>query len=336
MLIGFYKKSYLFQYVFLVLISGLLWIGSFMKPAGLIPETDPMTQPAYALLIYVIGYNDLVGKIIAFTLMLILAFLFNQILIQHELAPKNTLLPALVFIILNCHSEELLTLEPALIAGALLLLVLHYLFQVYTEEEAYGKLFNAGILTSIASFIYLPSAFFILFIWFTLIVFRLFKWREWIIPFIGMALPYLFLFTGYFWFDKLIPALESYFRYFTSLFPITFRFETDIINYLITGIIAVLFLWSLLRTAAEIQEKNIGIRKRFWSVFWFFFISFMIFVFGQFEDKSHLVLLAIPLSVYISRGFGQVRKKIWLELLFGLLFILIVFNSLKSLLITNG
>ncbi|MBM3434890.1 MAG: hypothetical protein FJY07_01590, partial [Bacteroidetes bacterium] len=77
-----------------------MWITTFLKPGGRIPETDALLQPGYALILTVIGSNDFAGKIISFALVLTMAFLFNQILIQHELVPKNTLLPALVFIIL--------------------------------------------------------------------------------------------------------------------------------------------------------------------------------------------------------------------------------------------
>lgn len=334
MLIGFFRKSYLFQYVFLVLIACLLWITTFLKPGGRIPETDALLQPGYALILTVIGSNDFAGKIISFALVLTMAFLFNQILIQHELVPKNTLLPALVFIILISHSNQMLHLEPSIISGFLLLIVLHYLFQAYTEEEAYGQIFNAGFLTGISSFIYFPSIFFIIFIWLTFIVFRLYKWREWLIPAIGVGIPYIFLLTYYFWFDKLIPVLQAYLNFFMSLSPVQFNFSPGIIDYIITGLIIFLFLWSLLRAVTEIQEKNIGIRKRFWSVFWFLFVSIIIFLSADFGDKSHQVLLIIPLSVYISTGFSYVRKKIWLEVVFGILFLLIAYNNFKGIFIT--
>jgi hypothetical protein len=332
MLIGFYRKSYLFQYVFLVLITGILWISTFLVQGGQIPGTDPLLQPAYALILKIIGYNDFIGKIIALALVITQAFLFNQILIQHDLVPKNTLLPALVFLILISHSEQLLHLGPALISTFILLFVLHLLFQVYTEEEAYSQIFNAGFLVAISSFIYYPSVFFILFIWLTFIVFRLYKWREWLIPLIGAGIPYIFLLTYYFWTDSLIPALEAYLNYFGSLFPPRFSFKLELMDYIISGMIAFLFLWSLLRTATEIQEKNIGVRKRFWSVFWFLFIAMIIFVFEDLQDTSHLVLLTIPLTIYIARGLSQVKKKKWVEVVFWILLLLIAYNNLKGVL----
>lgn len=330
MLIGFFRKSYLFQYVLFILIVGLLWIGTFLKPSGLIPGTDPYLQPGYALILKAIGSNELIGKIMALMLVLTGSFLFNQILIKHELVPKNTLIPALVYMILMSHSDQLLLLEPALIAGMLMLLVLHYLFQVYTEEDAYSQIFNSGFLTGIASFIYFPSIFLIFFIWMTFIVFRLYKWREWFIPVTGVAIPYLFLLTYFFWFDQLDLVIQSYLKYFAGLIPVHFSFKPAPLDYVITGIIFFLFLWSFLKMAANIQERNISIRKRFWSVFWFFFISFIIYIFGDFHDTSHLIFLTIPISVYISNGFSHVRKKLWIELLFGALLILIILNNYKE------
>jgi hypothetical protein len=332
MLITFFRKSFLPQYILLVLIIGLLWTGNFLKPSGLLTGTDSLLQPAYNLLLKGILSNELAGKIIAIVLILAEAFLFNQILIKYELVPKNTLIPALVFLTLMSHSDQLLILNPALISGFLLLFVLHFLFQIYTEEEAYSQIFNAGFLTGIASFIYFPSILFLIFIWLTFIVYRLYKWREWIIPVAGLAIPYIYLLTYFFWFDKLEIIMGAYMGYFTGLWPVKFHYEPTLIDLVISGIILFLFFWSFLKLAADIQERNISVRKRFWSVFWFFFIAVIVYIVTGVHDITCRSLLIIPVSLYISSGFSQLRKKFWIEFLFTVLLILIIINNFKEVL----
>ena len=288
MLIGFFRKSYLFQYVVLVLLTGIFWIKAFIHPE--LPDAEPDTylNPAYAVLINLIGSNALIGVIFAFILVLIEAFLFNFILIKNELVPKNTLIPAVVYIILSSHSASLLHLHPALIANLFIIIILFNLFQVYAEEDAYGKIFNSGFLTAVASFFYFPVFYFIVFIWFTFIVYRLYKWRDWLIPFTGLITAYIFLFTYYLWSDELFLALDAYSNYYSILAFYPLYNEFSLFEWMITGIILLFFLWSFFWLLGDIQEKTIIIRKRYWTIFWLLFVSLCTYLGSGILAKSHL------------------------------------------------
>jgi len=331
MLIGFFRKSYIFQYIILVLLAGVLWAPSFLHPEP--PDTGPdmYLMPAYTLLVNLLSSNAILGVLTAFLLVLIEAFLFNYILIKNELVPKNTLIPALVFVILSSHSRELLHLNPALISGLFLIIILYNLFQVYTEEEAYGKIFNSGFLAAVGSFFYFPVFYFIFFIWFTFIVYRLYKWRDWLIPFTGLLTPYLFLFTYFLWSDELFLALDSYSNYYSTIAFFPLYNEFSLFEWMITGIIVLFFIWSFFWLLGDIQEKTINIRKRYWTIFWLLFISLLTYFGSGILAKSHLALIAIPVTVYISYGFSRIRRKLWFELIFGLLVLIILFNNVKDI-----
>jgi hypothetical protein len=333
MLIGFFRKSYFLQYFFLIFLAGTLWISSFIQPVIMRTDYDPFLMPGYTLLQYVLGTNALISIIVAFILVLTEALLFNYILIKNELVPKNTLIPAMVYIVIMSHSKNLLYLHPVLISGLLLIIVFYNLFRVYTKEEAYSEIFNAGFLTAFASFFYFPSVFFILFIWFTFIVYRIFKWRDWLIPFTGLITPYLFLLTYFFWVDELFLAIDAYGNYFTSLTFVPLRFDLSVFDWVITASIILLFLWSFLWLIGDIQEKIISIRKRYWSIFWLLIISLVSYMVSGFHDQSHQALVIIPVSVYIAYGFSQIKRKFWIELFFGILILLIMFNNLKDVIL---
>ena len=331
MLIGFFRKSYFFQYILLVLLAGIMWAGSFIHPEVPVHETDSILMPAYSLLVSLLGSNALPSVILAFILLLVQAFLFNYILIKAELVPKNTLIPAMVFIILLSHSSSLLHLHPALIASLFLIIILYNIFGVYTEADAYTKIFNSGFLIAIASFFYFPVFYFIFFIWLSFIVFRLYKWRDWLIPFTGLLTPYIFLFTYFLWSDQLILALDTYNSYYSSFAYYPLYNEFSIFEWAITSLIILFFLWSFLWLLKDVQEKAITIRKRYWTIFWLLLVTLVTYMGSGSLAKSHLAIIALPVSIFITFGLSYVKRKFWFELLLGLLALLIIINNLKGL-----
>ena len=328
MLIHFFRKSYLLQYLLLLLLTIILWIGAIIHPQVDPIDTESFLTPGYSLLFSLLNYNHVLHVIIALILVISGALVFNYSLAKFDLVPKNTLVPAMVYIVLMSYSPSLLSLHPAALPALLTVLILYYLFQVYTEEEAYAQTYNIGLLIGISSLFYFPSIFFILFIWLTFIVYRLYSWREWMIPLTGIITPYLFLFTYYFLMDSLEPAYLAYADYFLKITLFNFRFEFPVMIYIITTLIILLFFWSGFWLLSDIQEKIISLRKRYWAVFWLFAVAIFTYIFSDTFFKWHQVFSLIPVSVFIAYAFSQVRKLRWIEIIWGILFLLIVMNNL--------
>jgi putative flippase GtrA len=98
MLIKFFKSSYLIQYFFLVLLTAAIWIPGFLANQGLPVEPNLIT-PLYNLALYVLKMFDAASPAAALVIVVISAFTLNNILVFHELTPKNNLLPAFLFIV---------------------------------------------------------------------------------------------------------------------------------------------------------------------------------------------------------------------------------------------
>jgi hypothetical protein len=332
MLIGFFRKSYFFQYIVLLLLAGAFWIPSFLNPNLPGIDPNPYLTPGYKLLTDLLGSNILISVVFAFLIVVIQALLLNYTLIKNELVPKNTLLPAMVYILLMSHSPGLLHLHPVMLSNLFLILILINLFKIYTKEDAYNEIFNAGFLTAVGSFFYFPLIYFILFIWLTFIVYRLYKWRDWLIPVTGLLTPFIFLFTYFFWSDELYLALDAYSHNFIPPSYVSLFAGFSILDWIIAGIIVLFFLWSFLKLTGGIQEKIILIRKRYGTIFWLLAVCILSYFVSGIRDNSHMAMIAVPVSVYISYGFSHLKRKFWFELLFAVLVLLIVINNLKEFL----
>ncbi|OQX78841.1 MAG: hypothetical protein B6D61_04640 [Bacteroidetes bacterium 4484_249] len=331
MLIKIFRSSYFLQYILFVVLSGILWLSGFITPIFDTTETNTFLAPAYSILFQFVISHSLISTTIAFILVLSGALFFNFTLTKNDIAPKNTLIPAMVFLLLMSHSPGLLYLHEALIPSVLLLIVIYFLFQVYTTEDAYPQVFNSGLLIGISSFFYFPSIYLLLFVWLTFIVFSLYKWREWTIVFFGFITPYVFLWTYYLWNDELNLAFNAYHDYFNSISFFIFSYSCSVLSYFISAIIILLFLWSFFQMTSSIQEKLINIRKKFWSVFWLFLTALFILIISGSTSNTQQVFLLIPFSVFIAYGFSRTTKLIWIELTVSILAILIIINNLTAI-----
>ena len=107
------------QYLVLIIIAALLWLRAYISPCSNIDAND--ISPLYALLLNALPANTLLGSIAAFALLLAEALILNFILIRHDLLPKNSLVAALVFVVLMSIMPQAIGLGPILCAAAFII-----------------------------------------------------------------------------------------------------------------------------------------------------------------------------------------------------------------------
>ncbi|NOX46303.1 MAG: hypothetical protein GXO89_04930 [Chlorobi bacterium] len=327
MLISFFKSSYLIQYGLLVVLAVLLWFGAFTHPVNHGFIANSYLSPAFNLISSIAVPGSILGIIIAFLLNLFIAFSLNFSLIRNDLTPTNSLIPALVYIVASSVSIRVMGLNPVLFSSLLLIISFHNLLGIYSEEDAFDKVFNAGFFIGLASAFYFPAIFFFLFIWFTFVVFRLQNWREWVIAFLGLVTPYLFIFTWFFLNDELTGLLISYQEYFTSISFFNFQLDMGWGSFLIFGIMALMVLVGIFRVMAGINEKTILVRKKTWAIMWFTIMALLVFFISPPSEFYGLGLLTISISAFIAIAFSYIRRLFWFEIAFGIFIIMIVLNN---------
>ncbi len=327
MIIRAFRKSYLIQYLFLLVLQLVLWLGAFFSPIAPEPVNYEYLAPGFTVVMNLIGQNALASTILAFVLVLLGALVFNYTLEIRELSAKNSLIPAMFFILVMSIHPSLLTVHPALIATLILIIVLYNTFAIYTEEEAYAKVFYSGLLIAISSLFYFPSIYFLVFLWLTFISFRLYKWREWILVLFGFFTPYILIWAYYFWFDMWYLQMDDYYLYFNRLTLIKSVKTFSILDYVLAGMISVLFLNAFSRISINLQENIISVRKRFWSASLFFLIALISILFSGRTAETHLTILYLSMSVVTIGLFFRLRRFFWTELYLGILILLIILNN---------
>ena len=327
MILRIFRKSYLPQYLILAVLATLLWGGAFVSPPGLPDAGNPYLNPGYDLLIRMFGNNPLLYALTAFLLMLASALLFNLTVEKNGLSESNSLIPAFIFILVMSLFPSLQTLHPAMIPGFLAVVVLYHVFDIYTEAEAYPKVFNSGFYIALSSFFYFPSIVFLLFVWSTFVVYRLYSWREWVILLFGFLTPYVLLWTWFFWADELALVFDAYRAYFSPKWMPGIPQGLTILNYVSAGLLAFLFIRGLFTQALSMQEKVISVRKRFWAVILFFLVALASFLFSGNLAQYHMVFIQLSFALVIQGLMFHLRKVIITDILLWLILVLVLFNN---------
>src|SRR5688572_20896260 len=138
-------------------------------------------------------------------------FHLNYVVNKHEVLYKNSYLPALFYMLFLVIIPQFLTFHPVLIANTILIFVLDKLFQIYKNPAPMSLVFDTCFLISIVALVYLPAISFVLLIALSVLILKTFSWRDWIVGFTGLLLPFFFTFIYFFWVDGLAELKEKFY-----------------------------------------------------------------------------------------------------------------------------
>ena len=328
MFLRFFRSCFPIQYIAIGIIGILLWSRAFFEPPGMPAPDGPV--PLYEMIYFLLHGSPRAACIIGFILTILSAFLLNRLLTRNEVVLKNSSLSALIFIALMSYFPFLLTLHQLSIATFILLMILERLYQSYSKTESLELTYVSGFLIGIASLFYLPFILFFFFLLISFIIFRNTDWHEWAGSFIGMVTPYIFLSVYYFWFDEwLIKAREYQHFFMISFDPAPFREPAFLI---LSGIVLVLLVFGLITGLSRLSEKTIEIRKKTILLIWLIPVMILSLFFSGSLLKYHILISFITLSGLLSVYLLKIRNTFWQELIFvGFLVILMLNNLLSGL-----
>lgn len=314
MIVGFFRSNNATAFIFLPILAAGIWVFGFMEPAVVY---DRHAMPLYELIARPLTGFPWIGNLIGLLLVIGEAFLLNYIVNENEVITRQSFLPALFYIVFMSNNSAMLCLHPLLFSNLFVILAIGKLLNSYRKDNAFSESFDAGFLLSLASLFYFPCIVFFPLMGVAFILLRPFNWREWMISFFGVLIPFLFVAAFYFvnesW-DYLIHDKML----FNLIKPITLdKVPPSFYFLMITGWVIVLLaffnLFSGLGTGPQKTKKSIIL------LIWIFLFSGISVLIAPKISTVYFSTLAIPASVFCSNYF-MFMKRAWIaELLFALL-----------------
>lgn len=326
MFVKTFKKNYPLQLVLLAIIPLLLWIPAFISSPDVVSTSFDM--PVYKLIYSIFSPLKLLSTIIAFVLVLLQGLLINNIFSYNQLCPKTTFLPAFIYILLLSSNYTSMTISPILISNTFILFAILFIFRSYDKREGIDEIYNTNLFVSLAALTFLPSLLLIFWVWLSLLNYKQYKWRYWIVSVLGLLTPIIFLIIYYFLKDQLIVRLYCFLESFSHLPNIYFYLQPIHVVFYIA--MALFGLITLYNTLANKSENNISFRKKTNVIAIFAFIALLPTAYCL-EQEELIFFFAPAFALQFYNFFFAKRKLLYSNLIFSLFLLLVISRLLLTI-----
>jgi hypothetical protein len=310
--------------IFLIIVTLLiLWVSAFIKLQSrfsLYFDLDPM--PLYGVLSSIIGTNALPGIIFTLVMVGITAFLMVNLNTTLFFINERTFIPALIYILLSGFFPQFQLLNPAIFGAIFLMLAFRSIMEAYRIQGTAYNFFDAGILIGTGSLFYANLIWFSVILVIGIAILRTGNIKEIVISLIGLITPYFMTFGFYYIAGKSLKDLLSVMEYNLFGKPTSYVFTGLTITAITFA--GLIILGSIVFLLMSMNNKKIKSRKTFSLLLWIFVISISIFFLSPTVSVEIVWIIGIPVSYFLSHYFVFVKKKLVPEILFTVLFILIM------------
>lgn len=291
------------------------WLQSLLvqQPAGFSFDQTPM--PLWDLLLGALKGNRFFTTVISMLIALVMMSGVNRIVNRFGLSNKQTALPGYLYLFMVSGYLMAQQLHPVWFFTPLLLLGIERLFAANGHHNPTAWCFEAAFWVSLGSLFYAKGIYFLILIWMTMFILRLFSFRAVLASVVGAVLPYL-LSMGYYyladrfgWFVDLI--LENF------ISPVAF-FSHSIYSQVYNGVVIFTVFLAILAVVRIMPVVKIITRKYFRIFIWLIVLCIVAALTPYFSLEI-VPVLAIGASIVLNRFFNAIRRSLIQEVLFLLM-----------------
>ncbi len=314
------KSSWLFGYILLPLLAASAWIGQLTSPPGFNFYYGENQTIPFKFIIGQLTDYPMLSTVLGLLLFILAAVFVQRINVEYGFFRIRSLIVGIVFILIAGGFKEMHVLHPVYFAVVFFLLAIYRLFNAFDQRKPYSQSFDATFLLGIGSLFYLNLAILLpSFVAGTIILCRETRGREVFVSIIGFLIPWIFVFSWFFLFDRIYELI--------NLFKINIITPNDRLgnNYselIFLGFLLFLTLIGSYLIILQYDKKKVSIRQ-YYLVFFLMFMSLMIsfFVIPAVSIEIFIVS-AIPVAFLLTNLLLSI-KPIWAEII---LYLLLGFN----------
>lgn len=325
-MIEFFRTNQFFATLLLIPYTFLIRINSFINAEGY--QINEHDTPIVKYFLGDLITSPLLQSFIACVIVFLSANFINRLVIQHRLSKFLTLIPGLFFILITAGMPSAMILSPGLISVFFIMLGMLNLYKTYKNRESAVHIFNTGFYIGIATMFYPSNIFFWVFGFIALLNLRSFKISELVIYFSGFFVPLFLLGTYYYWNDKL-DLIYEYFQFGQGIISVFSNLRYQTLLYL--GSISVIAVYAILRYNNFTMKNTIQVQKKVDIVYWFMLFCLLNMFFCEVVSIHHLVILAIPFSIFVGLSFEKMKSSLMAEMLHVGIIIAVLFSQFQNI-----
>lgn len=308
MLLRFFKSNQAYHFFVIPLMVLALWSRSYLWPVSFPFFEGENQMPLYQPVQLLLGGPALAGTVASMVIVVLLSFLILRMNTVYAFIRIRTFLPSNIFIFIISGLMPLHTMHPVYFGCLFLLLATDRIFGAYEKSQSiYGNVFDAGLLIGVGSLFYFNLIFFFPVIWIgLLLIWKSPGWRSFVLPVTGVALPWLFAFSYYFFTDNINELAITINQ---NMLTPNYLLRNDRNLQVFLGFLIFLILLGSFFLLGQIDEKKISTRKYFQIFFVIFLIAMVLLLAVPAVSFEILVVMAAPLTFLISNYLIFMRSR---------------------------
>jgi hypothetical protein len=307
-------------------VAVLFIFGLLIKiPLFLYPVTVPATAADGGLYPYFTSFiglkesNSAASAFVAFLFLYIQALMLNHYVNEYRMTTHQTFLPAMAYLLITSLLPEWSYLSPQLLAATLIIWAFGKLFRLYNQQAAKGIVYNIGLIVGLSSFIFFPSAAFLLSLCLGMAILKPFRFNELILMLFGALTPYYFYAVYLFLTDQL--TLSRILPKATVGLP---DLHISVWIILISLLLVIPFFIGSIYIRGHLRRMLIQVRKN-WTLFVLYLLIAIAIPFINADHRlNNWLFVAAPFAAFHSSAYLYPKKR-WISLaIFFVMVVLIV------------
>lgn len=323
-MINFLRRNQQVFILFIFLYSAVSVFSIYFLYPGSVFRISPFGLPFLSDITRTWGSlerTELLIALLAGVSLIFSAFYLVRINITHMTLGRRSQFPAIFFIAIVSFIFRRELFSPAVFSLIFLLFAIDRILGTLRYQKLTYRFLDAGILIGIGSLFYINLIFFLPFLWMAQITLRNFSIREFLYTLIGLALPFLYIYSGYFFLDK---PPGSTFQDMRNWLMMNRSFEFSLPFYISVGYYGLVMLLAQFYALNKFASNKIQTRKIYQIWFYMFINAVLIWIFIPAAGIEMVYFIAAPAAVLLSIYFSDCRS----SFLNRFLFIILLFAPL--------
>lgn len=326
MLIRFFKSNQAYHFILIPFIVLVLWLRSYLFPEFYPFFEGENMMPLYKPLYSLLSKSAFVNNLLAMAFVILLSFIILRLNTVYSFIRVRTFFPSNIFVLILSGLLPLHTLHPVYFGALFLLISIDRIFGSYEERSIHSNAFDSGFFIGLGSLFYLPLIFYFPLVWIGFLLIRKTpNWRNFVLPLVGIVVPWLFAYTYYFVTDSsgdIIHVIQQ------NLFTKNYFLRDNINLQIYVGFLVFITFLGSLFMLGQYDEKKVSARKYFQIFFLIFLVSLALLIFVPSVSLEVLIIMAIPLTFLISNYLIFMRRQFLANLFFAIFLGLIIYLQL--------
>lgn len=308
-MIALFKQKSPANVAVLFIFGLLIKIPLFLYPVTVqATAADGGLYPYFTSLLGLTQNNSFLSAFVAFLFLYIQALMLNHYVNEYRMTTHQTFLPAMAYLLVTSLLPEWSYLSPQLVAATLIIWAFGKLFRLYNQQAAKGIVYNIGLIIGLCSFIFFPSAAFLLALCLGMAILKPFRFNELVLMLFGALTPYYFYAVYLFLEDQL--TLNRILPKVNVGLP-DLRVSAWII--IVAILLIVPFFLGSAYIRGHLRRMLIQVRKN-WTMFVLYLLVAIAIPFINADSRlNNWLFMAAPFAAFHSSAYLYPKKR-WVSL----------------------